>query len=274
MSENDWIQQHMELRESLKDRSDVAPKGYYDVGYNSPWTSSNRRNEVWVERVAQPVQVGSSPAADSGDEYESDTEKVPYEVVESHDNYELRKYPASKWVCTAVEDHDVTDDYLKGWQDRYDSPMNAMRDRRNKRKDSPVRKMFKYLYQYISGVNKEVAEIEMTSPVTSKHIIKADNKEDVERCFWTGSPWENKDLPEPLKKEVYLQQRDEMYVFVRTFGGYALSYEDWDKEHQRLREDLQDQEYQKDVYYTVGYNSPWDTKNRQNEIWLVTSKKE
>lgn len=60
----------------------------------------------------------------------------------------------------------------------------------------------------------------------------------------------------------------------RTFGGWALSFDDWDKEHKNLVDDLGDKKYEANVYYTVGYNSPWDTENRRNEVWLPISKED
>ena len=43
----------------------------------------------------------------------------------------------------------------------------------------------------------------------------ADNKEKHQMCFWTGSEWENKELPEPIKQDVYFETREAMQVFVK-----------------------------------------------------------
>ena len=114
----------------------------------------------------------------------------------------------------------------------------------------------------------------MTSPVTRKRIIKSDNLEDVEMCFWTGSPWENEDLPKPLKSDVYLQNREDLYVYAWRFGGWALSYAEWENEHEKLKEALGDKATIPDVWYTVGYNSPWKETNRRNEVWLPVNKED
>ena len=83
--------------------------------------------------------------------------------------------------------------------------------------------MFKKLYQYILGVNSLAEEIEMTSPVTTVRTPLSRNRERHEMCFWTGKPWENRELPEPLKPDVYIQEREAMQVFVRY--DFKCNYE-------------------------------------------------
>ena len=41
--------------------------------------------------------------------FEDDTRKEDFE-------YELRKYPETKWVCTAVPQYDVYRDYFNDWR--------------------------------------------------------------------------------------------------------------------------------------------------------------
>ena len=58
----------------------------------------------------------------------------------------------------------------------------------------------------------------------------------------------------------------------RRFGGWALSYSDWDKEKAMLMESVGDHAYMKDHYYTASYSSPWKTQDRRNEVWLQVEK--
>ena len=61
------------------------------MGYNSPWSTRNRRNEVWIakEDVAENRKgeddEGDDDAAaaveENDEEYEDDIESLPYEVV-------------------------------------------------------------------------------------------------------------------------------------------------------------------------------------------------
>ena len=75
--------------------------------------------------------------------------------------------------------------------------------------------MFMKLFKYIIGVNSEATEIDMTTPVTTKRTKMADNKENHQMCFWTGSEWADKELPEPIKEDVYFETREAMQVFVK-----------------------------------------------------------
>ena len=43
----------------------------------------------------------------------------------------------------------------------------------------------------------------------------ADNKEKHQMCFWTGSEWADKELPEPIKEDIYFETREPMQVFVK-----------------------------------------------------------
>ena len=62
-------------------------------------------------------------------------------------------------------------------------------------------KMFMKLFKYISGANSMGQEIDMTTPVRTKHTSKGDDKEDQQMCFWLGNEWQTKPAPEPLGKD-------------------------------------------------------------------------
>ena len=105
---------------------------------------------------------------------------------------------------------------MKNWQEDFDNdPMAAWRAK--KKLKMPSSKMFKKLFRYIIGVNSQQANIEMTRPVTTiRQKVKGSNRLEVEvMCFWTGSPWEYKELPEPMDNSVFIQNRPEITVFVR-----------------------------------------------------------
>ena len=75
--------------------------------------------------------------------------------------------------------------------------------------------MFTRLYKYIIGVNSEATEIDMSRPVVTKRVPLVRNRERLEMCFWTGSEWINKVLPDPLKNEVYIMEIPAIQVYVR-----------------------------------------------------------
>lgn len=93
--------------------------------------------------------------------------------------------------------------------------MEAMREVKKQEKREEKVNMFRKLFKYIIGVNTEAAEIEMTRPVTTKRTRLVLNREKHEMCFWTGSEWENRQLPKPIKDDVYIQNREPLQVFVR-----------------------------------------------------------
>merc|ERR1711994_877970 len=108
--------------------------------------------------VASPQ--GGGQAADG--EY-GDYEQVPYTTVRQFNGYEERQYPGLKWVCTEgtypIEKEDESGFLTKLYQ-------MVSQKRRNKRRASS--EMFRRLFQYISGVNQQREEIEMTVPVLSE----------------------------------------------------------------------------------------------------------
>ena len=111
---------------------------------------------------------------------------------------------------------DVANDPMKNWKEKMgDDPLGAMRAM--KKSNAPSSKMFKKLFKYIIGVNSEQAEIKMTRPVTTirKEVKGSPNMEMEVMCFWTGTPWANKQLPEPIDNSVFIQNRPELTVFVR-----------------------------------------------------------
>ena len=90
-----------------------------------------------------------------------------------------------------------------------------------KKMDRPSSTMFKKLFRYIIGVNSEQAEIKMTRPVTTirQKIKGKPGMETAVMCFWTGTPWANRKLPQPNDKSVFIQNRPEIDVFVRYVKG-------------------------------------------------------
>ena len=135
---------------------------------------------------------------------------------------------------------------------------------------APSSAMFKKLFRYIIGVNSLSAEISMTKPVSNKiHIMEKDQHEH-EMCFWLGSPWQDKELPLPIDKDVYIQKRETMEVYVRRFGGWAMSNDDWMSQRAKLIKSLSNHP-DADVdgeFYTAGFDSPWAEGERRNEVWI------
>merc|ERR1712110_571119 len=97
-------------------------------------------------------------AVEGNDEWDDDTEALPYKVLEKRFNYEVRAYEKSKWVCTQKVKSNEDDPYLD-WRLKYSDGWEAMRDTMKQKEKKDM--MFKRLYKYIIGVNSEAAEIDM-----------------------------------------------------------------------------------------------------------------
>merc|ERR1712210_315766 len=101
-----------------------------------------------------------------GDHFEGHNEELPYSVTQDYGNYEKRHYPEAAMACT----YDLVDqagDSLAGLEGT--NPYTIMSSRRFQK--TPASIMFRRLFKYISGVNQEGKEIEMTRPVSTLHKV-------------------------------------------------------------------------------------------------------
>merc|ERR1712215_271490 len=212
----------------------------------------------------------------SGDEkpgeVNGDYQQVPYETVEKLNGYEERKYPSVKWACTEAtyqmeKDEDEGDDSEEG------NIMKMMQWMTNKksRKNKPQNKMFMKLFRYIAGVNKERLEIEMTVPVLSSMEPGEDGMMKKEMCFYLTKEVQN-NPPQPEDPDVKIEQKKEMVVFVKQFGGYAMRDSVWLKQAADFSDQLAEDranEVDFDKFYTAGYDSPMKFWNRRNEVMFL-----
>ena len=74
------------------------------------------------------------------------------------------------------------------------------------------------VFRYISGVNKEQEEVEMTVPVLSRMKMLADGMVNKQMCFYLNKKHQA-NPPTPVDPDVKIEQNEEMTVFVHTFGG-------------------------------------------------------
>lgn len=204
---------------------------------------------------------------DENDGGDDDTESLPYNLVRDFGPYEEREYPSAKFACVKSE-VDNSEDPFAGLKNI--DPFTLMGSKRWKKQASSI--MFKELFKYISGVNKEGIEIEMTRPVSTHHAIKVKqyggDQEVQEMCFYVPSQHQDSP-PEPLATSpVYIHERPTMKVYVRRFSGWALTAEPWSEQRLLLESLLIGKPHHEKEYYTNGYDSPFVMKNRRNEVWI------
>eukprot|EP00091_Calanus_sinicus_P021722 TRINITY_DN655_c1_g1_i3.p1 TRINITY_DN655_c1_g1~~TRINITY_DN655_c1_g1_i3.p1 ORF type:complete len:259 (-),score=99.82 TRINITY_DN655_c1_g1_i3:53-829(-) len=208
---------------------------------------------------------------DSPGEVNGDYQQVPYETIQKINGYEERRYPSVKWACTEATYDIEEDDEEEGDGSDEWSIMKMMQRMTNKKswKKKPENQMFMKLFRYISGVNKERQEIEMTVPVLSK-MTPMDGKMNKQMCFYLTKEAQ-KNPPQPEDPAVKIEENKEMVVFVKQFGGYAMQDSTWAKEALKFSEELADRadEVEFAPYFTAGYDSPMKFWNRKNEVMFL-----
>jgi len=75
--------------------------------------------------------------------------------------------------------------------------------------------------------------------------------------------------PKPMDNgRVYLYTRPAMHVYVRTFGGFALTHQTWEEQREILEDDILGKKYNAKEYFTASYDNPWKLGNKRNEVWI------
>merc|ERR1712123_182132 len=213
---------------------------------------------------------------------------------EEDNDDEKRHYPSLTFICNKTK-IDTAADPLAGLERM--NPYDVMMSRRYQK--TPKSQMFRELFKYIQGENQNKEEIEMTRPVVTFHNVTKEttqgNYEEQEMCFYLPSKYqknhkheeedheqteeEQQDKatsrhavvspPEPVQNgRVYLYTRPAMQVYVRTFGGFALTHQTWEEQREILEEDILGKKYNPSEYFTAQYDNPWKLTNKRNEVWI------
>ncbi|KAB1194358.1 heme-binding protein [Haloferax sp. MBLA0076] len=132
----------------------------------------------------------------------TDTETVPYTVVESVDDVEIRHYPTTVTVETTARNTGVA---------------------------------FQRLFRYISGANQRREEVSMTAPVATELVgpesgtkipmtapVATDRTDSgVQMAFFLPSSYEYDSAPRPTDPDVELVEHPARTLAVRQFSWYA-----------------------------------------------------
>ncbi|XP_066268047.1 heme-binding protein 2-like [Branchiostoma lanceolatum] len=128
------------------------------------------------------------------------------------------------------------------------------------------------LIQYISGANKERANIPMTEPVVTM-VTPGQNSSSSNFTVSLIVPRADQTSPlQPSDPLVYLNPFPKMTAYVRHFSGYAFG-DDWAENAATLAGALDNAtiSYHKNFYYAAEYNSVFQPVFRHNEVWLIKS---
>lgn len=175
-----------------------------------------------------------------------------YDLIQSGKDYEIRRYNSSMWMSTAPIDD-----------------INLY---------SATRTGFLRLFDYIQGKNGYQEKIEMTAPVITE--VKPSDGPFCASSFVVSFyvPKKNQPNPPPAKG-LHVQKWSNTYVAVRQFGGFVADV-DVAKEAAALSASIADTKWAAAVekshaadnttmYTVAGYNSPFEFKDRVNEIWFT-----
>lgn len=163
---------------------------------------------------------------------QKDIETYPYVVVKKYDQFEIRNYESRLFTSVKL-------------------PTN--------RYENASSKGFSILAGYIFGNNKTNEKIAMTSPV-------AMSLEDSMTMMFMVPEKNKATLPEPNSKEIKFRKEPSKTVAAITFGGWADQKKiDFHKKKLIDAMDANSVPYT-DKFYFLGYNAPYETYNRRNEV--------
>uniref|UniRef100_M1CN41 Heme-binding protein n=3 Tax=Solanum tuberosum TaxID=4113 RepID=M1CN41_SOLTU len=175
-----------------------------------------------------------------------------YDLIESGKDYEIRRYSSPMWMSTAPID-DIS--YV-----------------------SATRTGFLRLFDYIQGKNNYHETVKMTAPVIIQ--VKPSDGPFCVSSFVVSFYVPKKNQPNPPPAEgLHLQKWGKTYVAVRQFSGF-ITDDDLPREAAALSASIAgtkwaaaiDKSHAADnttLYTVAGYNSPFEFKNRVNEIWFT-----
>lgn len=159
-------------------------------------------------------------------------ETYPYVVVKKYDQFEIRNYESRLFTSVTLP----TNQYKK-------ASGNG----------------FSILAGYIFGNNKSNEKIAMTSPV-------AMSLEDSMTMMFMVPEKNKESLPEPNSKQISFREEPAKTVAAITFGGWA-DQEKINRYKIKLIDELKTNNIPyTQKFYFLGYNAPYETYNRRNEI--------
>ena len=162
-------------------------------------------------------------------------ETYPYTVLKTYDGFEIRQYESRLFTSVKLTSNDYSKVSSKG---------------------------FSILAGYIFGGNETNEKITMTSPVA----MSLDDS--MTMMFMVPKDSENK-LPKPNDNQIQIKEEPAKKVAAITFGGWA-NQEKIDQYKTQLIEALKAQNIAfTDQFYFLGYNAPYETSNRRNEVIVV-----
>ncbi len=169
-----------------------------------------------------------------------------YGLIQLGKDYEIRRYNSTVWISTTpIQDISLVDATRNG---------------------------FLQLFDYIQGENEYEEQIEMTAPVITQ--VSPSDGPFCESSFVVSFyvPKINQANPPPAEG-LHVQKWGPKYVAVRQFSGFVSDYEVGEEAAAlgaSLAGSIWSAANDNNTAYTVAqYNSPFEFKDRVNEIWMA-----
>ena len=123
---------------------------------------------------------------------------------------------------------------------------------------------FRVLFDYISGANKDIQEIQMTVPVTESKkidmtapVTRSSNNGQMAMRFFLPSNYSKQNAPKPTNKRVQIIDLPVEYFAVISYSGFA-SNSNFIKNHEELKAAMEtDGLVAKGPPLKASYNSPF-----------------
>merc|ERR1711963_1185 len=166
-----------------------------------------------------------------------------YTVVDTNNDYELRRYNVTKWAAITKEGAD---------------------------RDSVNSGMFRTLFNYIDGHNAANTKIPMTAPVLMRVVHGQGPNCGTNFTMHFMLPHAMWSSPiTPSDNHVSLVTLPAMDVYVKSFPGWARD-DDYMQAALALSQKLSAEgvAFQHDQWFTAGYDGPYQLLNRHNEVWI------
>lgn len=161
------------------------------------------------------------------------TESYPYEVIKTYNDFEVRIYEASLFTSVRLASTEYGQASNEG---------------------------FRVLAGYIFGGNNKEERIAMTSPVAMSL------EDTMTMMFMVPRNMNKEDLPKPNNGSIKFEELPAKKLAAITFGGWANN-DKIEKYKNRLVELLQQEGIKHtDKFLFFGYNPPYETTNRRNEV--------
>lgn len=202
----------------------------------------------WVEYFSSTAtNIEANTIINEKPDFCGGSECPPFNVEETCDDYEVRKYEKGHWAVTHIKSKSFGKAYIEGTT---------------------------RLAKYFKGGNTNSTYMDMTVPtLISMNVDTADDnkigdEEQYAFSMWLPSDWQD-DPPRSTAEEVELKEYKETISFVLVFGGYAT--ENTIKEETadlRKALDQKGEEYERQVFVAV-YDPAVKLLNRHNEVHIV-----